>query len=157
MSSNQKNILFKVESNKEIGTGHLMRCLTLANALRDSGNRVYFLLNDTDRSSINLIKKIGFSIIFLKNQKRNNMPILEDALLTKKIIEKNNLESSYLIIDNYKIDKKWERILRKTVKKIIGDTFLNTLNLSPLPQLIIGPTPITKIAGINTGITVELK
>ena len=119
MSNNQKNILFKIESNKEIGTGHLMRCLTLANALRDSGNSVYFLLNDTDRSSINLIKKMRFNIIFLKNQKRNNISILEDAFLTKKNIEKNNLESSYLVIDNYKIDKKWEVILRKTVKKII--------------------------------------
>ena len=51
--------------------------------------------------------------------------------------------------------RKIKKVIRM-VSKMLGRIFLKTFDLFSFPQLNIGPTPITKIAGIIIGITVEL-
>ena len=44
--SNPTEIFFRADGNPKIGSGHIMRCLSLAGALRDQGARCVFLLAD---------------------------------------------------------------------------------------------------------------
>ena len=44
--SNPTEIFFRADGNPRIGSGHIMRCLSLAGALRDRGARCVFLLAD---------------------------------------------------------------------------------------------------------------
>lgn len=51
-------VLFRVDGNSQIGTGHIMRCLSLAEAFQERGIRPVFVLAEPDMGS--LIRQRGF-------------------------------------------------------------------------------------------------
>ena len=53
-----KKFFIRVESNEKIGTGHLMRCLTIANSLRKMGNQVHFISKNMFMGDFNKPKGI---------------------------------------------------------------------------------------------------
>ena len=40
------NIIIRTDSSTQIGTGHLMRCLTLADKLRQKGTQISFICRE---------------------------------------------------------------------------------------------------------------
>ena len=113
-----KKFFIRVESNEKIGTGHLMRCLTIANSLRKMGNQVHFISKNMSKESKELLESNKFSVNLL-DYKRKKFDYEIDAKFTIEIIKKERKNSTFLIIDNYEIDKKWETLVKKFVKKII--------------------------------------
>jgi UDP-2,4-diacetamido-2,4,6-trideoxy-beta-L-altropyranose hydrolase len=107
-------ILFRVDSSKEIGFGHLHRCLNLANHLKKNAS-ITFISRNFKNSNLALIKKNKFKLIILKkklrvaNQKK-------DALETI-----NNINKKYdlLIVDHYALGYKWEKSLSNFTKKLM--------------------------------------
>ena len=59
------NIVFRTDSSALIGSGHLMRCLTLADTLAESGANVTFLCRDLEGSLSKLIADKGYTLINL--------------------------------------------------------------------------------------------
>lgn len=57
--------LFRVDSSSLIGLGHLMRCLTLAKVLRDSGVDCQFICRPHAGHSAALVQQQGFALILL--------------------------------------------------------------------------------------------
>ena len=49
---------FRADGNEKIAMGHVMRCLTIAEALRERGEKVLFLT--ADESPVQFIEKRGF-------------------------------------------------------------------------------------------------
>ena len=96
----------------------MMRCLTLAKIFKKKNYLVRFIINEFDKNSLTILKKNKFKVNSLKI-KNKNLTILQDAKLTRDFIIKKKIDSPYLIIDNYKINKNWESILKKIVYKII--------------------------------------
>ncbi len=113
-----KKFFIRVESDEKIGTGHLMRCLTIANSLRKKGNQVYFISKNMSEESRKILESNKFSVEKL-DYKRKKFDYKIDAKYTIEIIKKEMKNSTFLIIDNYDIDKKWEILVKKFVKKII--------------------------------------
>lgn len=52
---NKQNILFRVDASIEMGGGHLIRCLTLAERLRANGHDVAFVSMDLPGSMFELL------------------------------------------------------------------------------------------------------
>lgn len=117
------NIVFRVDSSTQIGAGHLMRCLTLANELKNRGFSVEFICGDLFG---NLISEINFPVFKLSknsNFKSSNSYLKSlgstqenDAIQTIKVITKN---TDLLVVDNYALDNIWHQKLRPYAKKIM--------------------------------------
>lgn len=121
-----KQIVFRVDSSVQIGSGHLMRCLTLANQLTDRA-KILFVCRDLECNLSSLVKENGFDLIFLPREDVNkNLIGYEkwltvkqkfDAEQTKALL--SDLDVDYLVIDSYAIDEAWENVVRPYVKKIM--------------------------------------
>lgn len=124
------NIIIRTDSSKEIGTGHVYRCLSLADLLRDRGADIEFVCRKHDGNLVHLIESRGFIVHKLpktlkKNIKKESIykswlgdKWSEDAKETKQIIIDRNLKVNWLIIDHYGIDSRYENILLPVVEKI---------------------------------------
>ena len=76
-----KKFFIRVESNEKIGTGHLMRCLTIANSLRKMGNQVHFISKNMSKESEELLESNKFSVNLL-DYKRKKFDYEIDAKFT---------------------------------------------------------------------------
>ena len=56
------NIFIRTDASLQIGSGHVMRCLTLAEALRDSGAEVKFVCREHSGNLIELIRQKEFIV-----------------------------------------------------------------------------------------------
>ena len=92
-------IVFICESSLDIGTGHVMRCITLANAFRLFD---YDILFATSKTSTNLIDKL------------NNFKIIDPQIFIN-----NPIQSDLIVIDNYQVDYIFEEQIRKHTNKIL--------------------------------------
>ena len=127
------NIAFRVDSSLEIGTGHVMRCLTLADELKRLGNACRFVCREHPRHLGDLIAKGGHGLTFLPapsdsqrppsiNEPDNyelwlGVPWQQDAKQTLDAI--GPLKPDWLVVDHYSLDAAWERMLAKAVGRVM--------------------------------------
>ena len=123
------SVVFRVDASLEIGTGHSMRCLTLAEALRKEGADVSFISRELPGNMIDSIESKGFSVTRLPAP---DGPIPEgppmhapwagvewqrDAEETEDALEARTPD--WLVVDHYAFDERWEKAVRREGVKII--------------------------------------
>ncbi len=59
------NITFRADASTQIGTGHIMRCLTLADALKEQGACCHFICREHEGHLIDLVKSKGYIVTAL--------------------------------------------------------------------------------------------
>ena len=126
-------VVFRVDTGEEIGSGHFMRCLTLANHLRKNGGEFFFICDDGLDVVSKYLRRDDY-YLFNEDQNRSfefNESIKEkneykswvrcgwkeDARQTKNIIGKS--KPDWLVVDHYGIDSQWHNELRSSVNKIM--------------------------------------
>lgn len=121
--------VFRVDASTQIGSGHVMRCLTLAQKLKKEKQAdVYFVMRLLEGNLIELVKSKGFTVFTLPKALLNDelkgyakwltVTQLEDAEDTKAVISKLPA-IDLLVVDSYAIDCEWESMLRPYVKQIM--------------------------------------
>lgn len=109
------NICFRSDASTIIGTGHIIRCLTLSDELRERGLEVRFICQEVKGDMIGFIKESGYSVDLLPS----NIDMETDKELTLKILKNYSTPSDLLIVDHYSIDFSWESCFRTVVNKIM--------------------------------------
>lgn len=123
-----KKFVIRVDSSTQIGSGHLMRCLTLAKQLQKGDTaEIFFVSRDLDGNLNHLITQEKFNLILLPRHnfdetltgyaKWLTVPQAVDAQETIERI-KSLGHVDKLIIDSYAIDTQWETALRPFVGEI---------------------------------------
>ncbi len=108
-------IWFRVDANNEIGTGHVMRCLTVAKELRAMGERVFFLT--ADENPIDIIAQNGFSYIVV----RSAYDKLEGELGTLGILMAPH-KPDIVVVDSYFATPTYlEKIVKATNVAVFDD------------------------------------
>jgi UDP-2,4-diacetamido-2,4,6-trideoxy-beta-L-altropyranose hydrolase len=92
-----------------------MRCLTLADELRQKGTDINFICREGPGNLISYIKNRGYKV----HQLPGDIDIETDRRLTNKILSKYETKPDGLIIDHYDIDISWEYPLRKYAKNLM--------------------------------------
>lgn len=121
-------VVFRVDSSAQIGSGHLMRCLTLAGQLKkEKQTEIFFISRDLEGNLNHLIENQGYHLLVLPRVLLNEelegydkwLTVTQafDASQTEQLLQ--GLSVDYLILDSYAFDETWENILRPCVKKIM--------------------------------------
>ena len=125
--------VFRVDASQQIGMGHVMRCLTLAEELRCLGHDCTFVSRAHKGHPGKLIKVKGFDIVLMEavgaiETKPENgslhdysswlgVPWEQDAADTLRVLEQ--LQPEWLIVDHYALGAKWERRVAPSVTRIM--------------------------------------
>jgi UDP-2,4-diacetamido-2,4,6-trideoxy-beta-L-altropyranose hydrolase len=121
-----KKILIRVDASNKIGTGHVMRCLTLAQELKNQGASCLFLCRALPGNLIGRIEKLGFPVRKVNGLKDDgsisgiydtNFTSFHDARNCTKIVHEHG--SELLILDHYYLGITWEKYLKKSVRKLM--------------------------------------
>lgn len=107
-------LYIRADANSTIGSGHIMRCLSIANALRKLGENTVFITADTEAES--LIISNGFEMICLNSSWEHLNDELERL---KYIIDRKGIQK--LLVDSYFITADYLAKLRELVKVIYID------------------------------------
>jgi UDP-2,4-diacetamido-2,4,6-trideoxy-beta-L-altropyranose hydrolase len=120
-------VVFRTDASQKMGTGHVMRCLTLAEELRDKGVNCRFISREHPGNLIDLIAQRGFEVFALPYDESQlktedlglNLPKHTDWLGSNWVQDADetlasigNVKVNWLIIDHYALDKRWEEKLR---------------------------------------------
>ena len=127
------HIVFRTDASIAIGHGHVMRCLTLAEGLRDRGVVASFICREHEGHLCDLIAERGFNVSRLVGVASAlqtggtpaNVAFLgvswqDDAKQTLAAIEASGARPEWLVVDHYAIDARWEGELRKSVARIMA-------------------------------------
>lgn len=99
-------ILFRADGNAQIGLGHVMRCLALADMLRDEFS-MRFAITDPTPAIRTLIETAGLAVVLL--------PDSADKASFWGAIHSDDM----VILDGYSFDTAFQRAVRVRVRKLV--------------------------------------
>ncbi|MCR9242068.1 MAG: UDP-2,4-diacetamido-2,4,6-trideoxy-beta-L-altropyranose hydrolase [Rhodobiaceae bacterium] len=112
------NVIFRADASLEIGLGHVMRCLTLADELTRMGAECQFICQEVDGHMLSAIEAKGFVAKALPGADQDIMSWQEDCERTWRLVSKDSAD--WLVVDHYALDHKWERELRRQGMKLMA-------------------------------------
>lgn len=113
----RKHILIRADASERLGHGHIYRCLTLADSLRNKGAEIEFAVSAPSASIKELIGSKNFKLHVLSN---NNQTFdwQEDARSVMNLLGQVG-SYDWLIVDHYLLHEKWEALFYKAGLKLL--------------------------------------
>jgi len=139
-------IVFRTDASLQIGSGHVMRCLTLAEALTARGAQCFFVSRAHPGNLISTIEQRGFKVNGLSatvqqaqatiksiastapDRQQQQLPEPShaawlgatwqaDAIGTAAVLA--SLQPDWLVVDHYALNERWESVLLSHYKKLM--------------------------------------
>ena len=135
-------VAFRADASLQMGSGHVMRCLTLADALKARGAQCHFISRAHPGHLLETIHQRGYKVNSLV------APVLRAQEAIKKIVTKEpdpqqepvhaawlgstwqadvqetaavlaSLQPDWLVVDHYALDQHWEEVLAPHYRKLM--------------------------------------
>lgn len=125
-------VAFRADASLAIGTGHVMRCLTLADALRGRGAECVFLSRDHSANLHEVVEARGHSILSLggiDDEASQDSSTIGYAHWLGVDLQRDiddtrsklaGLHMDWLIVDHYALDARWEESMRPFCRRIMA-------------------------------------
>lgn len=126
------HVVFRTDASIQIGTGHVMRCLTLADALRQNNVNCTFVCRAHAGHLGELITQRGHAVLMLPQVNAAFATSIEttpahavwlgcdwltDAQQTQEAI--SQMKADWLVVDHYALDARWEKFIRHQCRKVM--------------------------------------
>lgn len=128
-------LAFRTDASLDIGTGHVMRCLTLADALRERGASCRFVCRAHPSNLLDLIRQRGYeadALPFSEDQTISDdtqsapLPAHSSWIGTdwatdaqQTLAALGDVPADWLIVDHYGLDARWEHSLRPACRRLM--------------------------------------
>lgn len=99
-------LLIRVDASTKIGTGHVMRCLALAQALQDEGGEAIFALATHAPNLESRLKSEGMKVVHLEIEAGS----VEDASETSALA--HSCSCQWVVVDGYHFQGEYQRIIK---------------------------------------------
>lgn len=115
-------VVFRTDATGKIGTGHVVRCRTLAEALRERGAEISFVCRDEEGIAASILGP-AFEILLLPEERRRDdrakqlkqydLPGVAEEIDAHQTIEAiQKYRPDWLVVDHYALSAEWEKTLR---------------------------------------------
>lgn len=121
-------IAIRVDASNEIGTGHFIRCMTLADALKKRGAAIRFVSRSLPEHLQDLVRERGHQLCMLdaavgevssgtlRHASWLSTSQEKDATDTLKVLSGQVWD--WLVVDHYALDVNWERALQHAAHRV---------------------------------------
>ncbi|WPB87457.1 UDP-2,4-diacetamido-2,4,6-trideoxy-beta-L-altropyranose hydrolase [Sediminicoccus rosea] len=104
-------LVFRADASRVIGSGHVMRCLSLAQELRRRGAAVQFICADQPGAIPHIIRAQGFECTMIPDDPAGD-PVATLAAISAE-------RADWLVVDHYGRDRAYERAIRPAVRHLM--------------------------------------
>ncbi|MAQ88969.1 MAG: UDP-2,4-diacetamido-2,4,6-trideoxy-beta-L-altropyranose hydrolase [Rhodopirellula sp.] len=140
-----KSIIIRVDSSLSIGSGHVMRCRTLAKQLQNSGAEIYFLCRPKKADLISFLK-LDFTVLVLPEYSTVSPAVSDETSLigrdlyvswlgcseeqdasdcSELLNQSGLLDIDWIIVDHYSLGAEWESAM------------INSFDPSKVPKIMV--------------------
>lgn len=126
----QKKILFRVDASIAMGSGHFMRCMTLAKELKTQNVEVYFVCRHLPETYLKYLLNNQFHLYKIEKSAPQSIDTATNIYLnwlgvsqetdandTIELIE--HIHWDWIIVDHYALDIEWESKLKPFTKRLM--------------------------------------
>lgn len=123
-------VVFRADASRSIGSGHVMRCLSLAEILRsDYGVQIGFVCREEAGNLISFLQSKSISVSTLPPPITNEkflgdrggicLSRYQDDDAAQTIFTFNSEKPDLVVVDHYGLDAEWEKKMRPHTEKIM--------------------------------------
>jgi len=126
LKKTDQKVAFRVDASSKIGTGHFMRCLTLADGLKQRGAQIRFVSRYLPEHLRSMLAAKNQEFVLLDSNQNDigldelahshwlGVSQMQDAQDTIRSLSDETWD--WLIVDHYALDERWESALRRSAR-----------------------------------------
>lgn len=122
-------VAIRVDASEHIGSGHLVRCATLAEALVQRGAEVLFLCRRLPDAQHHFLSERGYEVRMLPAREASGtiddlshatwLGTTQDIDASDTLAAMNGRQADWMIVDHYALDFRWESAMRHSARRIM--------------------------------------
>jgi UDP-2,4-diacetamido-2,4,6-trideoxy-beta-L-altropyranose hydrolase len=120
-------VTFRTDASIQMGIGHVMRCLTLADALAVKGAQCNFICREHEGNLIQHIQSKGYRVHRLPMGSEADTDLAHSAWLGATQEQDSQacasflaeLQPDWLVVDHYALDARWEAVLAEHCRQVM--------------------------------------
>jgi UDP-2,4-diacetamido-2,4,6-trideoxy-beta-L-altropyranose hydrolase len=110
---NSEHLILRADASAQIGSGHLMRCLALAQAWKDAGGNVTFITACQGEGLLQRLRDEEFDIKLLSSA----YPDIADWSFTRGML--SGYPCAWVVLDGYHFDEVYQRQVREAGHRLL--------------------------------------
>jgi UDP-2,4-diacetamido-2,4,6-trideoxy-beta-L-altropyranose hydrolase len=111
-------ILCRSDASVEIGTGHVVRCVTLAHALAAAGHDTTFVCRELQGNLATWVRAQGFETVKLPPRTGSACSEVEDAAECQNALSARRFD--WMVVDHYALGAVWENAMAHLADRILA-------------------------------------
>ena len=106
-------LIIRADAGSQIGTGHVMRCLALAQAWQRRGGRIVFVISVPVAALETRLQAEGISVVYLSAQPGSDKDAVQTAALARQ------MPGAWVVVDGYHFNTSYQRIIKESGQHLL--------------------------------------